>query len=371
MRKSIGTFEVERELGQGGMGVVYLARQPALDRRVVIKMLRRDLNQDDDCEERFRREAQAAAAVHHQNVVAVYDCFSWRGERFISQEYVDGRDLATILQTVRRLQPRIAALVALELARGLEEVHARGIVHRDLKPSNVLLGRGGEAKIADFGIALDAKAPGLTQVGHAVGTPTYMSPEQFMGERVDERSDIFTFGILLYEMLAGETPFRDEEEGPSLLRRMESGRYPSLRRSAPGTPRALRGMVRRCLRPGCGRGASSTRTRTMARGWHPPRRHRTGVAGSPPGPRRPRPSGSPSPPAPARAGWRSLRSPSCRSCWRSRPGPEPSRVLIPPPSPAMLRRPDEPEAPEDLPCTWTTARSSRRCAPSCGAISTA
>jgi serine/threonine-protein kinase len=240
MRKSIGTFEVERELGQGGMGVVYLARQPALDRRVVIKMLRRDLNQDDDCEERFRREAQAAAAVHHQNVVAVYDCFSWRGERFISQEYVDGRDLATILQTVRRLQPRIAALVALELARGLEEVHARGIVHRDLKPSNVLLGRGGEAKIADFGIALDAKAPGLTQVGHAVGTPTYMSPEQFMGERVDERSDIFTFGILLYEMLAGETPFRDEEEGPSLLRRMESGRYPSLRRSAPGTPRALR-----------------------------------------------------------------------------------------------------------------------------------
>jgi serine/threonine-protein kinase len=132
----------------------------------------------------------------------------------------------------------------------------------------VLLGRGGEAKIADFGIALDAKAPGLTQVGHAVGTPTYMSPEQFMGERVDERSDIFTFGILLYEMLAGETPFRDEEEGPSLLRRMESGRYPSLRRSAPGTPRALRGMVRRCLRPRPRRRfASTTQLRRKLERW--------------------------------------------------------------------------------------------------------
>jgi serine/threonine-protein kinase len=248
-RKSIGTFEVERELGQGGMGVVYLARQPALERRVVIKTLRRDLGHDASCEERFRREAQAAATVHHQNVVAVYDCFAWRGERFMSQEYVDGEDLASVLQEVRRFEPRIAALVALELARGLEEIHTRGIVHRDLKPSNVLLGRGGEAKIADFGIALDGKSPGLTQMGHAVGTPTYMSPEQFMGERVDTRSDLFTFGILLYEMLSGEPPFREEEEGPSLLRRMEAGRYRPVRRLAPETPRALARLVRLCLRP--------------------------------------------------------------------------------------------------------------------------
>jgi serine/threonine-protein kinase len=248
-RKSIGTFEIEGELGQGGMGVVYLARQPALERLVVIKGLRHDLAQDECCEERFRREAQAAAAVHHQNVVAVYDCFVWRGESFISLEYVDGVDLATALQAVQRLAPRVASLVALELARGLEEIHARGIVHRDLKPANVLLGRGGEAKIADFGIALDGKAPGLTQTGHAVGTPTYMSPEQFLGERVDARSDLFTFGILLYEMLSGEPPFRDEDDGPSLLRRMEAGRYRSLRKLAPETPRALARLVRRCLRP--------------------------------------------------------------------------------------------------------------------------
>jgi len=246
-RKSIGSYEVERELGQGGMGIVYLARQPDLERRVVVKTLRRDLSEDRRCAERFRREAQAAAAVHHQNVVAVYDCFTWRGERFISQEYVDGVDLASVLESVGRLAPRIVGLVALEIARGLEEIHARGIVHRDLKPSNVLLGRSGEVKIADFGIAIDGKAPGLTQVGEAIGTPRYMSPEQLLGERVDTRSDLFSFGIGLYEMLAGEPPFQEEQE--SLLRRMERRRFRSLRRAAPGTPRWLARLVRRCLHP--------------------------------------------------------------------------------------------------------------------------
>jgi serine/threonine-protein kinase len=247
-RKTIGSFEVDRELGQGGMGVVYLARQPSLERRVVIKTLRRDLAQDKRCVERFRREAQAAGALHHQNVVAVYDCFTWRGDCFIAQEYVDGMDLASALEEVRRFEPRAAALVALELARGLEEIHARGIVHRDLKPSNALLGRSGEVKIADFGIAFDGKARGLTQTGQAVGTPSYMSPEQLRGERVDTRSDLFTLGVLLYELLAGEPPFRETEEGPSLLRRMELGRYRPLRRMAPATPRWLARLVGRCLR---------------------------------------------------------------------------------------------------------------------------
>jgi serine/threonine protein kinase len=251
-RRSVGSYEIERELGAGGMGVVYLARHPDLERQVVIKSLRRELSGDDDSEERFRREARTSAAVHHQNVVVLYDCFTWRGERFIAQEYVDGGDLATVLTTAKRLEPRIAALVALELARGLEEIHARGIVHRDLKPSNVLLGRGGEVKIADFGIALEGNSKALTQVGHAVGTPTYMSPEQLMGERVDPRSDLFTFGVLLYEMLAGEVPFRapeEGEEGASLLRRMEAGRYLGIRRLSPRTPRALARLVHRCLRP--------------------------------------------------------------------------------------------------------------------------
>jgi serine/threonine-protein kinase len=154
--RKIASYEIEEELAQGGMGVVFLARQPSLERRVVLKTLRRDLAEDESWEERFTREAQAAAGVHHPNVVVVYDCFSWRGERFIAQEHVDGKDAASALKQVGRFEPRIVGLVALEVARGLEEIHARGIVHRDLKPANILLGRAGEAKIADFGIALDA-----------------------------------------------------------------------------------------------------------------------------------------------------------------------------------------------------------------------
>jgi len=250
-RKTIGSYEIEDELGQGGMGVVYLARQPALDREVVIKTLRRGLSDDASTEERFRREAQAAAGIHHQNVVTVYDCFTWRGERFISQEYVAGNDLASILQIVRRIDPRIAGLIALEMARGLEEIHARDVVHRDLKPANVLVGRSGEVKIADFGIALEARNPTLTQIGVAVGTPAYMSPEQHRGERADGRSDLFSFGAVLYEMLTGEPPFSvsDEEPDASWVQQMEAGRYPPVRGLAPKTPRALVRLVRACLRP--------------------------------------------------------------------------------------------------------------------------
>jgi serine/threonine-protein kinase len=241
-RKSIGGFEIDDTLAEGGMGVLYLARQPGLDRLVVIKALRRELSDDKKADERFLREAQAAASVHHQNVVAVYDCFEWRGDRYIAQEYVDGGNLASVLAATGPFPPRIAMLVALELSRGLEEIHARGIVHRDLKPSNILLGRAGETKIADFGIALDARAPALTRTGHTVGTPIYMSPEQLIGERVAPRSDVFALGVVCYEMLVGEPPFVEEESlhGEGLLRRIEAGRYRGVRRVA--------GLVHRCLR---------------------------------------------------------------------------------------------------------------------------
>jgi len=249
-RKTIAGFEVEETLGEGGMGVIHVARQPDLDRRVVLKALRRELADDERNEERFLREAQAAASVQHQNVVAVYDCFSWRGERYIAQEFVDGANLASVMHAAGPLPPRIAALVALEIARGLEEIHARGIVHRDLKPSNLLVGRGGEVKIADFGIAFDARNPALTRTGHTVGTPSYMSPEQLAGDRVDPRSDLFALGVVAYEMLVGAKPFGDVEtpEGEGLLRRIQSGRYRGVRRSAPRTPRGVARLVHRCLR---------------------------------------------------------------------------------------------------------------------------
>ncbi|MDH3521419.1 MAG: serine/threonine protein kinase [Myxococcales bacterium] len=249
-RRTIAHIEIERELGRGGMGVVRLGHQPGLDRPVVVKTLKRTLADDPTLEERFLREARSAAAVHHQNVVAVYDCFIWRSERYIVQEFVDGVDLSTVLASTARIAPRIAALIALELSRGLEEIHALGIVHRDLKPSNILISRTGATKIADFGIALADEGPGLTQTGHAVGTPLYMSPEQLMGERADARSDLFSLGVLMFEMLTGRVPFAEEEDaaGRSLVRRMQSGRYPRLRKLAPKTPRALARLVARCLR---------------------------------------------------------------------------------------------------------------------------
>ncbi|HEY5657499.1 MAG TPA: serine/threonine-protein kinase [Myxococcota bacterium] len=259
-RRTIGHVEIERELGKGGMGVVHLGYQPDLDRPVVIKTLRRALADDPTLEERFLREARTAATVHHQNVVAVYDCFTWRNEQYIVQEYVEGVDLNTVLEMCTRVAPRIAALVALEVVRGLEEIHALGIVHRDLKPSNILLSRTGAAKIADFGIALGDDGPGLTQTGHAVGTPLYMSPEQLLGERADSRSDLFSLGVLMYEMLTGRVPFTDgeEEAGGSLVRRMQTGRYPRLRSLAPETPRALVRLVAKCLSAKPGKRPHST-----------------------------------------------------------------------------------------------------------------
>jgi serine/threonine protein kinase len=248
--RTIGSFAVERELGSGGMGVVLLGRHNTLERRAVLKRLKPELAVSDELVERFAREARAAAAVHHQNVVAVYDWISWRGEHYIAQEYVDGLDMKAALAKVGRLPWRIAALVALEIARGLEAIHARAMIHRDLKPANVLLGRGGEVKIADFGIALDQTGDGLTRPGTMLGSPPYIAPEQLMGERSDVRADLFAYGVVLYELLAGVPPFREPAEGEedTLLERIQRGRFPSVRRAAPETPRWLARLCHALLR---------------------------------------------------------------------------------------------------------------------------
>ena len=246
--KTIGNYEIEREIGRGGMGIVLLARQPVLDRAVVLKSLRRECTDDPQLVARFEREAKAAGSVQHQNVVAVHDCFGWRGRSYICQEYVDGTDLAAALGQVR-IEPRIAGLIALELTRGLEAIHAGGIVHRDLKPANVLLSREGGVKIADFGIALDDSARALTQTGYSIGTPRYMSPEQLYGERVDERSDLFALGVVLYEMCTGMAPFEEDDEVENgLIRRIEAQRLLSPRSLNPRVSRALSRIATRCLR---------------------------------------------------------------------------------------------------------------------------
>ena len=245
----VGNYDVFELLGRGGMGEVYLAEQPELARTVVLKALRRDGDEDPSRAIRFRREAQAAAMIQHQNVVAVHDFFSWRNEHYIVQEYVRGEDLGSVIRHEGTIPWRIAALVALGMIRGLEEIHAREIVHRDLKPPNVLIGRDGEVKIADFGIAFDSSAPALTMTGHAIGSPPYMSPEQMQGETVDSRTDLFSLGVILYEMITGDVPFaaHDPENGIGLLQRVKKGRYTPLGKASPRTPRWLRKMVANCL----------------------------------------------------------------------------------------------------------------------------
>jgi len=248
--RRVGSFEIVREIGQGGMGVVYLAHQPTLDRMVVLKKIRRELLLDPGIVDRFQQEARAAAAVHHQNVVSIYDSFEDREDHYIAQEFVDGHDLRGIRTQLGRLDPEVAALIALEVARGLEEIHTRGIVHRDLKPANILIGATGETKIADFGIAVVPKADGLTRPGILVGSIPYMAPEQLLGQRADHRTDVFLFGNLLYEMLEGSAPYQgpEDEALESLLERMQGERYVDVRRVAPSTPRVLSRLIRQCLR---------------------------------------------------------------------------------------------------------------------------
>jgi serine/threonine-protein kinase len=262
--RKLGSFEILEEIGQGGMGVVYLARQPALERQVVLKKIRRELLADPEIVERFQREARAAAGVHHQNVVTVYHCFTSRGDHYIAQEFVEGVDLRSVLDKLGRVEPQIAALIALEVIRGLEEIHARGIVHRDLKPGNILIGRCGETKIADFGIAFESASEELTRPGTMLGSLRYMSPEQMLGERIDYRSDLFSFGVLLYEMVTGGTPFRDsaDDDTDTLLERMQRERYVPPGRRGVKIPGYLARLIRTCLR---GRSARRVRSATEIR----------------------------------------------------------------------------------------------------------
>jgi tRNA A-37 threonylcarbamoyl transferase component Bud32 len=260
-RRTLGGYEVVTEIAEGGMGTVLLAVQTSLGRPAVLKKARRDLVDRPELEKRLEREAQTAASIHHHNVVAVYDYFAHRNDRYIVQEFVDGTDLAAVLRKKDALPWRVAAMIALEVLRGLEEIHAVGTVHRDLKPSNILLGRRGEVKIADFGIALDSTASALTAPGTLVGTPVYMAPEQLRGERVDGRSDLFAWGVVLYEMLTGSVPFPEPAEGEdeTLLERMAKGKYVRIRQAAGGVPRLLARLTQKCLRARAKRRAATAR----------------------------------------------------------------------------------------------------------------
>ncbi|MFL5907445.1 MAG: protein kinase domain-containing protein, partial [Solirubrobacterales bacterium] len=207
-----GRYRLESKLGSGGMSTVYLALDEVLDRPVAIKLLHREISEEADQLERFRREARAAARLSHPNLVGVIDAGEDDGRPYIVFEYIEGRTLKRRIQDEDGLPIDEAVAYAIEIGRGLIAAHARKLVHRDVKPQNVLIDPDGRAKVTDFGIARSLESTGLTATGRVLGTTDYVSPEQAMGEEVDERSDVYSLGVVLYEMLTGEVPYRAETQ---------------------------------------------------------------------------------------------------------------------------------------------------------------
>ncbi|MFN8160374.1 MAG: protein kinase [Solirubrobacterales bacterium] len=207
-----GRYRLEARLGSGGMSTVYLARDETLDRQVAVKLMHREMSEQADQLQRFHREARAVAKISHPNVVTVIDAGEDQGRPYIVFEYVEGETLKQRISRAGALDIQEAIAYAIEIARGLTVAHARQMVHRDIKPQNVLIDSEGRAKLTDFGISRQLEQDGLTATGRVLGTTDYVAPEQAMGQGVDPRSDIYSLGVVLYEMLTGDVPFTADSQ---------------------------------------------------------------------------------------------------------------------------------------------------------------
>ena len=228
------------------MAVVYEAIQEPLNRRVAIKALKPSIAIDSQFAERFEREAHFMASLQHENILHVIDFVKDGRSMFIIMEYVDGIDLYDLLERSPRLPADIAAIITLQLARGLDYAHFRGIIHRDIKPANIMVSMLGDVKLMDFGIARHERFGDLTETGTGLGTPSYMSPEQILGDKLDFRSDIFSVGIVLYQMLTGRKPFV-EDDARTVMQKIRLDRYESPKKLGVEAPRKLERIMARCL----------------------------------------------------------------------------------------------------------------------------
>jgi serine/threonine protein kinase len=202
-------YKILEKLGEGGMGVVYKAKDLKLNRNVAIKFLPRFISADEEERKRFENEAQAAAALNHSNIATIYAIEESKDQIFIVMEYIDGIELKDKIKT-GAIPIEETINLAIQIAEGLEAAHKKGVVHRDIKSSNIMITNDGKVKIMDFGLAKIKGGAQLTKIGSTVGTVAYMSPEQAQGEEVDHRTDIWSFGIVLYEMITGKLPFKGE-----------------------------------------------------------------------------------------------------------------------------------------------------------------
>jgi beta-lactam-binding protein with PASTA domain/tRNA A-37 threonylcarbamoyl transferase component Bud32 len=244
-----GRYEVLERVGAGGMAEVYRARDELLGRDVAVKVLSERFARDLSFVERFRREAQSAANLNHPNIVSLYDYGSDNGTYFIVMEYIDGRPLDDIIRREGVLLPERAAEIASDIAEALHKAHGGGLVHRDIKPSNVMITSGGQTKVTDFGIARAVASDGeqtVTQTGMVIGTASYLSPEQAQGNPVDARSDVYSLGCVLYEMLTGSPPFQGESPLAIAYKHVREDPPPPSHAN-PDVPAALDAIVMKAL----------------------------------------------------------------------------------------------------------------------------
>jgi eukaryotic-like serine/threonine-protein kinase len=239
-------YEIMGVLGQGGMGAVYKARDRELDRLIALKVIRPELATDPAILQRFKQELILSRNITHKNVVRIFDLGEAEGIRFISMEYVDGEDLRTLLRRAGKFAPKDAIAMVEQICRALDCAHSEGVIHRDLKPQNIMRDKHGRIVVMDFGLARSLGDTGMTQTGAIVGTMEYMSPEQAMGTTLDQRSDIFSVGLIFFELLTGKAPYHADTAIASLMKRTREDAQ-SASDVEVSVPKSLSAIVSRCL----------------------------------------------------------------------------------------------------------------------------